>query len=102
MVFFEVKEIGYMRKPFSHEDMENYYDPKENATVITVNNFSGKGKIAQSIINSISRSQAEECNVYITDVRQIEKLKKYSSLPEVMKEHFIDNFKENSLVCVNW
>ncbi len=99
-IFVEAKEIGYMRKPFRHSDAPVIQ--QGDAIVLTVTNFSDKGRDGFGELKKIDPVQTEEANVYVFDKSQLQKLKQYSYDPKYFKEAFMDNWEYNHYVLFNW
>lgn len=99
-VFVNIKELGYMRKPFQHSDTEPYVE--NDTLVFTVTNFSDQGKKALELLKKIDPVGAENCCVYLFDINQVFEFTEFSNAPNVWKENFYNNFEKNSFIYLSW
>jgi hypothetical protein len=99
-LFVETKEIGYMRKPFRHSETPNRVEG--DTLVLTVTNFSDKGKDGYEQLKKIDPKQTEEANVEIFNLEQVESLKSYTCDEEYFEQMFMKDWKPNHYVLFNW
>jgi len=99
-IVLEVKEIGYMRKPFRHSETPSRVEG--DTIVLSVTNFSDEGEKGFDELQKIDAKQTEECNVFIFDVAQLENIKDYSYSSADFEKAFMDNWKADHFVQFNW
>jgi hypothetical protein len=96
----ETKQVGYMRKPFRHSETPSRVEG--NTLILSVTNFSDEGEKGFDELKKIDEKQTEEANVFIFDVNQLDRIKKYSYSPEDFESAFIKDWKPNQFVQFNW
>jgi hypothetical protein len=99
-IVLEVKEIGYMRKPFRHSETPSRVEG--DTLILSVTNFSDEGEKGFDELKKIDAKQTEECNVFIFDVSQLDNIKDYSYSSQEFEKAFIDNWKNEHFVQFNW
>ncbi len=99
-IVLEVKEIGYMRKPFRHSETPSRVEG--DTLILSVTNFSDEGEKGFDELKKIDAKQTDECNVFIFDVSQLENIKDYSYSSQDFEKAFIDNWKNEHFVQFNW
>lgn len=101
VVFFEVKEIGYMRKPFRHEDSPAKFE--NDAVIISVTNFSGKGNNAYEVLKKISPEQTDNGNVFVFNIDELKELQKFAEDHQFFNKMLINDFDtQKDIVLFNW
>lgn len=101
VVFFEVKEVGYMRKPFRHTETPTKIE--NESIIITVTNFSGKGNNAYQVLQKISPEQTNNGNVFIFNIEELKELQSFSDDSEIFNKMLINDFdKQKDIVLFNW
>lgn len=99
-IYYMAKEVGYMRKPFRHEETPSRVEG--DSVVITVTNFSGKGKEAYTAMKEYDAKQVEQSNVVIFTKEAILSLKEFCYAPENYQEQFLNNLQDNEFVSIDW
>ncbi len=106
-VLIQTEEVGYMRKPFNFYDDAPVIMPNEvtlniNNFVMSANNFTKEGKGVFHVMNAIDKKQTEECNLFVFEKDQMEKMLPFVQLKESFKNEFLNDFDERSFVWFNW
>lgn len=101
VIFLNVKEVGYMRKPFRHS--QTPIRSEGDSIIITVDNFSEYGWGAQEYMRKISTEQTDNANLFVFEKLHLNELINYTNDKKMFSQMFIENFhEENSLILFNW
>lgn len=99
-VYYTEEEIGYMRKPFRHEETPSRVEG--NCVILTVTNFSGKGKNAYEVMRSYDSKQVESSYVIMFEKKDILSLKEFCYYLDNYQKQFLDNLEDNEYLSMDW
>lgn len=99
-LFVEKIEIGYMRKPFRHSETPSKI--ANGALVLSVTNFSDKGKEGFAKLQQIDAKQTQEANVFIFKYEDLDSLKEFSYCENDFERSLMQDWEKDHFVLFNW